>query len=217
MQSFRRHRLGNRVPSLSRRRADLARASVEDGLAGTRDRSSGMTIPCDPLWDDPNRPSHPRLPTGRTRADVAVIGGGLAGLSAAYHLLRRHPGARVIVVEAARVGAGASGRNTGLVGPGIAQNFASLVRRQCRERAKALNLAAARAVEELRRLVAEERIACDLEMSGQLVLGLTSSGRRRLAVERRLMSELELPVEALDDAAVDRAIRLVRETGGDGP
>jgi gamma-glutamylputrescine oxidase len=176
-----------------------------------------MTIPCDPLWDDSRRPSHPRLPTGRTRADVAVIGGGLAGLSAAYHLLHRRPGARVIVVEAARVGAGASGRNTGLVGPGIAQSFASLVRRQGRERAKALYLATLRAVEDLRRLVEEERISCDLEMSGQLVLGLTSSGRRRLAVDRQLMSELELPVEALDDVAVDRTIRLVRETRSDGP
>jgi hypothetical protein len=49
------------------------------------------------------------------------------------------------------------------------------------------------------------------------VLGLTSSGRRRLVVDRQLMSELELPVEALDDAAVDRTIRLVRETRSDGP
>jgi gamma-glutamylputrescine oxidase len=176
-----------------------------------------VTIPCEPLWADPRRPPHPRLPAGRTRADVAVIGGGLAGLSAAYHLLGRRPGARVIVVEAARVGAGASGRNTGLVGPGIAQSFSSLVRRQGRERAKALYLATLRAVEDLQRLIAEEKIACDLEMTGQLVLGLTSSGRGRLAVDRQLMSELELPVEVLDDSAVDCAIRLVRQRSGDGP
>jgi len=176
-----------------------------------------VTTPSDPLWAGPRRLPHGLLPPGRTRADVAVIGGGLAGLSAAYHLLRRRCGARIVVVEAERVGAGASGRNTGLVGPGIAQNFASLVRRRGREQAKALYLATLRAVEDLHRLITEEKISCDLEMSGQLVLGLTSSGRKRLAVDRELMSELGLPIEALDDAEVDRAVRLVRERSGEGP
>jgi gamma-glutamylputrescine oxidase len=173
--------------------------------------------PSSPLWADPRRPSYPRLPAGRTHADVAVIGGGLVGLSAAVHLLCRRPGARVIVVEARRVGAGASGRSTGLVGPGVAQSFASLVRRQGRERAKALYLATLRAVEDLYRLIMEENISCDLETSGQLLLGLTPSGRKRLAIEHQRMSELGLPIEALDDAEVDGAIHLVRCGGGDGP
>ena len=50
------------------------------------------------------------------RVDVAVIGGGLAGLSTALHLARR--GRTVAVLEAARVGAGASGRNGGQVHSG---------------------------------------------------------------------------------------------------
>ncbi|MGH7392524.1 MAG: FAD-dependent oxidoreductase, partial [Candidatus Rokuibacteriota bacterium] len=40
---------------------------------------------------------------------VVVIGGGLVGLSAAWHLRRADPTARVTVLERARVGAGASG------------------------------------------------------------------------------------------------------------
>jgi gamma-glutamylputrescine oxidase len=60
----------------------------------------------------------PRLPAlkGQVTADVCVVGAGYTGLSAALHLARA--GKRVVVVEAQRVGFGASGRNGGQVGSG---------------------------------------------------------------------------------------------------
>lgn len=63
----------------------------------------------------------PELPPlmGEARADVAVIGAGYTGLSAALHLARR--GLSVRVVEAQRVGFGASGRNGGQIGSGQRQ------------------------------------------------------------------------------------------------
>ncbi|SIO04140.1 NAD(P)/FAD-dependent oxidoreductase [Vannielia litorea] len=54
---------------------------------------------------------------GEVRADVAVVGGGFTGLSAALHLARA--GAKVVLVEAQRVGWGASGRNGGQVAPAL--------------------------------------------------------------------------------------------------
>lgn len=53
---------------------------------------------------------------GHARADVAIVGGGFTGLSAALHLARR--GLKVALLEAHRVGFGASGRNGGQVGSG---------------------------------------------------------------------------------------------------
>ncbi len=53
---------------------------------------------------------------GAVRADVCIIGAGYTGLSAALHLAER--GYSVIVLEAHRVGFGASGRNGGQVSPG---------------------------------------------------------------------------------------------------
>ncbi len=52
------------------------------------------------------------------RCDVAVVGGGFMGLSAAYHLARR--GARVALLEATTLGAGASGRTGGIALEGTA-------------------------------------------------------------------------------------------------
>lgn len=49
--------------------------------------------------------------------DIAIIGGGLAGVSTAIAILQRQPGARVIVLESQFVGFGASGRNGGLLSP----------------------------------------------------------------------------------------------------
>ena len=53
---------------------------------------------------------------GQVRADVCVIGGGYTGLSAALHLAER--GMSVVLLEAHRVGFGASGRNGGQVASG---------------------------------------------------------------------------------------------------
>ena len=49
--------------------------------------------------------------------DFAVVGGGISGLSAAIQLRKLHPGADILVVEAKRVGYGASGRNAGFLSP----------------------------------------------------------------------------------------------------
>ncbi|MCC5965739.1 MAG: FAD-binding oxidoreductase [Natronohydrobacter sp.] len=60
----------------------------------------------------------PRQPAleGAVQADVCIIGAGYTGLSAALHLAER--GYSVVVLDAHRVGFGASGRNGGQVGPG---------------------------------------------------------------------------------------------------
>ncbi len=49
--------------------------------------------------------------------DIAIIGGGFTGLSAAYHLAREYPDLNIILLEARRVGDGASGRNGGMLLP----------------------------------------------------------------------------------------------------
>lgn len=52
---------------------------------------------------------------GAVSADVAIIGGGFAGLSAARQLMRRDPTLKVVLLEAGLVGEGASGRNSGFI------------------------------------------------------------------------------------------------------
>jgi gamma-glutamylputrescine oxidase len=62
-----------------------------------------------------SRPTYPMLASSAS-CDVLIIGGGFTGLSAAYHLAAK--GLSVIVVEQARLGDGASGRNGGQLNTG---------------------------------------------------------------------------------------------------
>ena len=73
---------------------------------------------------------------GEQEADVCVVGGGLAGLTTAHELARA--GKRVILLEAERVGWGASGRNGGFVSPGYAASLSLISLYAGAERAKAL-------------------------------------------------------------------------------
>lgn len=101
-------------------------------------------------------------------ADVVVIGAGFTGLSAALALGKR--GASVTVVDAGRVGGGASGRNGGQVNTGVAQDFVALAAQLGIERASACYRAFADAVDTVERLIREERIDCDYLASGKLKL-----------------------------------------------
>ncbi len=81
------------------------------------------------------RPAYPAL-EGDVRADVVVVGGGFTGLSAAAHLAKA--GVDVVLIEGARFGDGASGRNGGQIGTGHRQSLPELEARLGWTRAKAL-------------------------------------------------------------------------------
>jgi glycine/D-amino acid oxidase-like deaminating enzyme len=70
-------------------------------------------------------PHNPPLTTDLD-LDVAVIGGGYTGLSAAYHIRKAAPSKRVALFEARGVGNGASGRNGGMLLPNVANEYLHL-------------------------------------------------------------------------------------------
>ena len=70
------------------------------------------------LWARSAPPAPPTPPLdGRIAVDVAIVGGGFTGLSAALHLAEG--GTRVAVLEGVGIGFGGSGRNVGLVNAGM--------------------------------------------------------------------------------------------------
>ena len=80
-------------------------------------------------WLDAS-PAGPARPAaaGSHRADVAIIGGGFTGLWTAIALTDTNPGLRVVVLEAERVGFGASGRNGGFCSASLTHGLANGIR-----------------------------------------------------------------------------------------
>src|SRR5688572_8109712 len=105
---------------------------------------------------------------GDLNVDVAVIGGGFAGLSAAHHLRRERPGLDVVVLEANRVGSGARGRNSGMLARRVGGTIVDLCRRHGMTEARRLYQASIDAVRHVKALIAAEGLACELEEARQV-------------------------------------------------
>ena len=108
---------------------------------------------------------HPSL-EGSEQADVCVIGGGFTGLSAALNLAEQ--GLDVVLLEAERIGYGASGRNGGLIGSGQRKDALEMERQFGRERSRQFWEFAEAAKTEIRERVSKHEIDCDLQY-GQLL------------------------------------------------
>ncbi|WP_099558706.1 NAD(P)/FAD-dependent oxidoreductase [Hartmannibacter diazotrophicus] len=104
-------------------------------------------------------PSHPPL-IGDVAADVAIIGGGFAGLGAALRLAER--GRKVVLLEANKIGWGASGRNGGQIHPGQRRDPDWMAERLGEDAARELLRLADFAREHQRELIARHDIDCDL-------------------------------------------------------
>ena len=104
--------------------------------------------------------SYPPL-QGEVRADVCIIGGGYTGLSSAIHL--RKAGYNVVLLEANRVGWGASGRNGGHVGTGQRAEQDQLEKWVGLDQAKALWQLGLEAVDTVSDLIDEYAIDCELK------------------------------------------------------
>ena len=104
-------------------------------------------------------PRHPAL-AGDVAADVVVVGGGFTGLSAA--LSAAEAGFSVILLEAKRIGWGASGRNGGQMIPGMRWAATDLVAEFGEARARPLIALGLEAGERVRARIARHAIACDL-------------------------------------------------------
>jgi len=106
--------------------------------------------------------------------DICVIGGGLAGLTTTRELARG--GRSVVLIEAGRIAAAASGRNTGFVLPGFAAAPKSIVSRVGFERAKDLWALSQSGLDYVRSAIADDAMSGVDPQDGWLCVSKTDNG-----------------------------------------
>lgn len=141
------------------------------------------------------------------RCDAVVVGAGFSGLSAALELAQR--GLSVVVLEADRIGSGASGRNGGqaIVGYASGQGpFEQQLGREDADRAWAMSL---EAIDLIDRRIADHGIDCD-RVSGYVYVADQPRKARALREEMDGLAARGIPVDWAEGADVGRHIRSAR-------
>jgi glycine/D-amino acid oxidase-like deaminating enzyme len=122
-------------------------------------------------WRSLPGPLLPREPlAGDREADVVIVGAGYTGLWTAYYLLLNEPTLRVVVVEKELAGYGASGRNGGWCSSLFPATWEKIARESSREEAVRLQRAMFDTVDEVGRVVREERLDVDWAKGGTVLL-----------------------------------------------
>jgi glycine/D-amino acid oxidase-like deaminating enzyme len=150
------------------------------------------------LWvgTAPGRPRLPRLERD-VEADVAVIGGGIVGLTTA--LLAQEAGARVVLVEADRVGHGVSGYTTAKVSSQHGLIYARLRSSLGSDAARIYGRMNEAALTWIVERVESEGIACDLRRRESYAYVVDESERDRIEAEARAATDAGLPALLVED------------------
>ncbi|HUG52143.1 MAG TPA: FAD-binding oxidoreductase [Vicinamibacteria bacterium] len=147
-------------------------------------------------WEDAPLSGPPASAPLPPAVDVAVIGGGYTGLSAARTLARG--GARVVVLEQEAIGWGASSRNAGQVLTGLKLGIGTLVARFGPQRARELFRTSIDAMDSLEGLIAEEGIDCGFARCGHVEAAFKPAHFEAFRREQELLDRLVgHPVELL--------------------
>ena len=151
------------------------------------------------LWEASAPPAPASVPLrGRIAVDVAVIGAGFTGLSAALHVAEG--GRSVAVLEASEIGFGASGRNVGLVNAGLWVMPEQLPQRLGATRGARLLQTLGDAPSAVFDLIARHGIECEAVRHGTLHCAVGSRGQASLRERAAQWGRLGAPVRLLDTA-----------------
>jgi glycine/D-amino acid oxidase-like deaminating enzyme len=141
---------------------------------------------------------------GDHKADIVIIGGGYTGLSSALNINRRFPDKKIVLLEGACCGYGASGRNGGFCIGGVLLGDPT----QMDDQGIRDNLEVSfHGLRQIRELVHEHGVDCDLMENGQMILATTEEEARWLESRLQWNDAFGLKATLLQGASLEAEIR----------
>lgn len=113
---------------------------------------------------------------GSHKADIVIVGGGFTGLSAAYNIRKRFPNKKIVILEGACCGYGASGRNGGFC---IATSLLDWNQKNPERRQKDWEVSSY-GISQIKRVIADHGLDCDFDESGMLEVALDNKQTEEL-------------------------------------
>lgn len=157
---------------------------------------------------------------GKVQADVAVIGGGLTGLSTALHLAEL--GAKVALLEAEEPGWGASGRNGGQVNPGLKHDPDVVERDFGADLGRRMNAFAGAAPQFVFDLIERHGIRCEARRNGTLRAAIRAKHAAQVHASAEQLARRGVPVDLLEGSRLELAtgtthyrVAMLDRRGGD--
>ncbi len=125
--------------------------------------------------------------------DIAIVGGGMAGLSVAYELSKR--GLKAILLEQAYCGSGATGKSSGFVTSNAELSFSDLLKRYPEKTAHDIWSLFNQGLESIRATIKEHNLVCDYQEQDTLILARTENDLKTLKAEYTAL-------KVIDDGAI---------------
>jgi glycine/D-amino acid oxidase-like deaminating enzyme len=150
---------------------------------------------------------------GNHKADIVIVGGGFTGLSSAYNLRRKFPDKKIVVLEGACCGYGASGRNGGFAGAGIPGLMRYVEKMGPELGRKAYDLSHY-GLDQIKEMIAEHGVECEFEETGMLQAAIGEEQVEHLEEEYETFKAMGLEATVIRGAELEAEIKSPRYVAG---
>jgi glycine/D-amino acid oxidase-like deaminating enzyme len=144
---------------------------------------------------------------GNHTADVVIIGGGYTGLSSAYNILRKFPNKKIVLLEGACCGYGASGRNGGFcISTDLLHDFTIKNPQLLQDRIDVSFYG----LKQIKHMIANHGIDCDLRENGMLNIAFSEKQARKLEKHNEDLISIGLKSTFLEGREIEAEIKSPR-------
>jgi glycine/D-amino acid oxidase-like deaminating enzyme len=140
---------------------------------------------------------------GSHKADVVILGGGYTGLSAAFNIQRKFPEKKIVLLEGACCGYGASGRNGGFC---ITTSLLNWEENDPEQRSMDLEVSQY-GINQIKTLISDYGVNCDFEESGMLEVSMDDKQTQVLEEYQEYLRKFELESTLLEGKELNKVIK----------
>jgi gamma-glutamylputrescine oxidase len=147
---------------------------------------------------------------GSHKADIVIIGGGYTGLSAAYNIHKKFPDKKIMILEGACCGYGASGRNGGFC---VATSLMDTGCKDTEARKKNLKVSM-QGLDQIKEFIREYGLDCDFDEMGMLDAAMDKGQLKIMERDYKIFKDWGLDVEMLHGKDLEKEIKSPRYIAG---